>query len=436
MIFSKHRASLSGKLTWLFVIMAVLLTLLAGVLIGSSFKKNFKDHLRPHFDQYLEYLLHDIGNPPDIHRAKAIAKELSLEIQFHSNGENWSTNTYNLGLIDLNNIEYHKHFNKNRLDYRIGEYKQYEVLVNVKDNNTVLFILSHPKRHFGLRSLFHFMILMIVLAIFYHITKRIFSPIHTIKDGIKKIGEGDLEFRLDIHRKDELGELANNINNMADDIQSMLDAKRQLLLAISHELRSPLTRVKVATAMIDNDQQQDSINHDLQEMENLIEEILEAERLSTKHHTLIKTDFNITESITEIISLYDEDLIRAQLPESPVLIHADQTRIKLLLRNLIENAIRHTPDKAEPVNIRLESSQQNLSIILTDHGEGITEEHLPHILEPFYRVDPSRQRETGGYGLGLYLCKVICEAHKGSLDIKSLQQQGTTVTITLPINSK
>ena len=222
---------------------------------------------------------------------------------------------------------------------------------------------------------------------------------------------------------------------MADDIQSMLDAKRQLLLAISHELRSPLTRAKVATAMIDDSQQQDSINHDLQEMENLIEEILEAERLNTKHNNLIKTDFNIIESIAEIVSLYDERLIRTQLPVSPVLIHADQTRIKLLLRNLIENAIRHTPDNAAPVNIFLESSQQNLSIILTDHGEGITDEHLPHILEPFYRVDPSRQRETGGYGLGLYLCKVICEAHKGSLNINSLAQQGTTVTITLPINS-
>ena len=435
MILQKHNISLSGKLTWLFVIMAVLLTLLASIFIGYSFKNNFNTHLRPHIDKYLEYLLHDLGNPPDINRAKTIANELSVEIQFYSKDGNWSTNTHKLGLIDLNSIKYHKHLNQGQLDYNIGKYKQYEVVVNVKNDNTVLFILSHPKRYFSVRGIFEFIILISILTLFYFITKKIFSPIHTIKDGIQKIGDGDLAFRLNIQRKDELGDLAANINHMADDIQSMLDAKRQLLLAISHELRSPLTRAKVATAMID-DKHQDSINRDLQEMEYLIEEILEAERLNTKHYKLNKTHFNIIELITELTSLYNNEFIHAPFKETNITIYADQTRIKLLLRNIIDNAIRHTPANSEPVTIRLEHSKQNLSIIVTDHGEGIAEEHLPNILEPFYRADPSRQRKTGGYGLGLYLCKVICKAHKGVLDIKSSLNQGTVVTISLPINDE
>lgn len=75
-----------------------------------------------------------------------------------------------------------------------------------------------------------------------------------------------------------------------------------------------------------------------------------------------------------------------------------------------------------------------MKITVIDHGEGIAEQHLPHVLEPFYRVDPSRQRDSGGYGLGLYLCRVICEAHGGTLSIDSVLHQGTSVKIKIPVS--
>lgn len=430
-LFKRHKHSLSGKLTVLFVAMTILLIILSSILIASAFKRNFHNTLRPHLDQYLEYLLTDLGSPPDIRRAHKIAKETSVEIQFHSEKEQWSTNAHNLGIINLDNIHFHRRFNKNNLNYSFGEYQDHEVLVNKNNNEIILFILPHPKSHFGTRTIMHFIILIIVLALFYHATKRIFLPIHTIKDGIKQIGEGDLEYRLNINRKDELGELADHINIMADDIQSMLDAKRHLLLAISHELRSPLTRAKVATALLKDKSQQENIDHDLQEMETLVEEILETERLSSRHYKLNKTEFNLMDTLEEVISHHKGKVITSNINPS-LRIFADQARIKLLLRNLIENAIRYTPDGKSPVEVEFWADEKNITIAVTDHGEGIAAEHLPHILEPFYRVDPSRQRESGGYGLGLYLCRVISEAHGGSMSLESEVNQGTTVKIFLP----
>lgn len=435
MLFKRHKQSLSGKLTMLFVGMTILLIILSSVLIGLAFKQNFHNTLRPHLDQYLEYLLDDLGNPPDINRANKIAKDTSVEIQFHSADKRWSTNTHQLGIINLKDIEFHRRFSENQLKYSFGEYRNHEVLVNKKDNETVVFILPHPGRHFGSQTILHFIVLISVLALFYYATKRIFSPVHTIKDGIKQIGEGDLEFRLNIGRKDELGELARHINTMADDIQSMLDAKRQLLLAISHELRSPLTRAKVATAMLEDPTQQENINRDLQEMETLIEEILETERLSSRHYTLNKTEFDLMATIEDIISVYAEKVVITKHPASPIKIIADQPRIKLLLRNVIDNAVRHTAKDADQVQVQCERDDQDVIITVTDHGEGIAAEHLPHVLEPFYRVDPSRQRESGGYGLGLYLSRVICEAHGGTLRLESVLHQGTSVKMTLPFFS-
>ena len=431
-LFSRYKHSLSGKLTVLFVAMTILLVILSSILIGSAFKQNFHNTFRPHLDRYLEYLLEDLGSPPSLNRANKIANDTSVEIQFHSADERWSTNTHQLGVIKLNDIKFHRRFGENKLKYSFGEYQNHEVLVSQKDDEAILFILPHPSRHFSSQTIMHFIILIGVLALFYHATKRIFSPIHTIKDSIKQIGDGDLEHRLNINRKDELGELAGHINIMADDIQSMLDAKRQLLLAISHELRSPLTRAKVATAMLKDTYQKENIDRDLQEIETLIEEILETERLSSRHYKLNKTEFNLIETIEEMMHAYKNRIVFSNMSNSPINIIADQPRIKLLLRNVIDNAIRHTSEDATSVQLVLEKGEHDVTITVTDHGEGIAVEHLSHILEPFYRVDPSRQRESGGYGLGLYLCRVICEAHGGTLSLESVLHQGTSVKIILP----
>ena len=125
--------------------------------------------------------------------------------------------------------------------------------------------------------------------------------------------------------------------------------------------------------------------------------------------------------------------IGLQLFSIPIAMEVDGPRIMLLLKNLLENALRHTPDGAKPPEIKLEQQGDTVIITVKDSGKGIVPEHIPHLTEPFYRADASRHRETGGYGLGLYLCRVIAEAHGGELIIQSEVGKGTSVVVKLPL---
>ena len=108
------------------------------------------------------------------------------------------------------------------------------------------------------------------------------------------------------------------------------------------------------------------------------------------------------------------------------------TRVRLVVKNLIENALRYTPPDAAPVEVDLEAKPGMVVLRVRDHGPGISKEHLGRVTEPFYRADPARSRSTGGLGLGLYLAKRIAEAHRGSLVIESELGQGTLCTVTIP----
>ena len=118
------------------------------------------------------------------------------------------------------------------------------------------------------------------------------------------------------------------------------------------------------------------------------------------------------------------------MPDDDKVLHLDKLRVRLLITNLLNNAMRHGQEGPIFVKVSFEKDKGILKVI--DHGEGIPEEHLSQITEPFYRADSSRQRNTGGYGLGLYLCRLIAEAHGGALLIESNMGEGTRLTVHLP----
>ena len=108
--------------------------------------------------------------------------------------------------------------------------------------------------------------------------------------------------------------------------------------------------------------------------------------------------------------------------------------MRIVLRNLIDNALKNTPESGKPVVVSMARKVNQLSIIVEDRGVGIADSAMPHVFDPFYRTDASRSRKTGGYGLGLSLCKAIVDAHKGKIDITSELGRGTRVTVTLAIS--
>jgi signal transduction histidine kinase len=431
---TKRRHSLSGKLILLFIVMAIAFVILVGGGIRHAFQGHFKDNIQPHITQYLEYVNEDIGSPPDRARAQELAERLNLEIQIIDNKGHWSSSDR---LSTTDDLKVDSGFLVNGRQYFHAEDKRQHYLMARDDKATLLFNVPNVRdQGKGFKGWYPLIILLLLLLLLYHATRRLFKPLDDIKEGVQKFGAGYMDHRINIKRKDELGELADNFNSMASDIQQMLDAKRQLLLAISHELRSPLTRARVAVELLDEDDKKAAIVQDINEMESLIEELMETERLSSRHTTLNKTQCDIVELVNEIIaSNFSDAGITTQLPVSSVTLDVDAARIKLLLKNLVDNAVRHTPETSLAPEIQLRADKHNALITVSDHGNGIEAMHLPHLTEPFYRVDPSRQRETGGYGLGLYLCRMIAEAHGGKLQINSKAGKGTQVTVKLPLSN-
>jgi signal transduction histidine kinase len=268
--------------------------------------------------------------------------------------------------------------------------------------------------------------------------KRLFQPLQDISRSVARFGSGELDHRIHIKRRDELGVLADSINNMADEIEAMMEAKRQLLLAlaISHELRSPLTRARLNAELLQTSEPRQRIIADLQLLEQELTELLETERLGSRHTKLDLQPVDPGQLIDTVIQdhFYSAS-ISCQHDSDNLSVQLDPTRIRLLIKNLLDNGLRYTPESAEPVQLHSRISNQLWQFSVQDHGEGIPQEHINHLTEPFYRVDKARQRETGGYGLGLYLCRVIAEAHRGSLQIESEPGKGTQVMLTLPLDA-
>ncbi len=437
-LFKKIRHSLSMRLLLVFMAAGILIIILFQTLIGLVISRHVAEEVAPHAHQYLSYVQQDIGSPPDIERAKALVEKLPIQIMITGPETTWASSD-NLPRMDehLHNYKHHEDPNKKiKVGYDRG---QASVLIRDETNAGVYETLIwnnsfREKQRRGIGLLFILGVLLSVLGLLYWFIRRMFRPIQTIKSGVETIGSGELAHRIQTDRDDELGELAGSINHMADDIEQMLEAKRELLLAISHELRSPLTRAKVSAALLEPSGNQENIVRDLNEMESMITELLEAERLNGRHQSLQKVDVTINEIVMSVVDDYFADeAIDLTLAEAPPLQQLDPTRLRLVTKNLLENAFKHNGEGSRAVRLITNATANEVTFEIEDFGAGISEDHLPHITEPFYRADASRQRKTGGFGLGLYLVKLIVEAHDGTLKIESEIGKGTRVIVTLPL---
>ena len=221
---------------------------------------------------------------------------------------------------------------------------------------------------------------------------------------------------------------------MAKRLSEQLTSKEHLLLDMSHELRSPLTRLKVQLEFVPDEEIRESLRADVAEMESMVTAILEEARLRSSAAVLNLEKVELTELIRSVTNDFKDrspGLVCGAL--EPVHVQADREKMRMVLRNLLDNALKHTPKGGDPVAISLAKQKNSVDIVIEDYGEGIPEAALPHLFEPFFRSDSSRSRKTGGYGLGLSLCKAVIDAHKGRIDISSVPGKDTRVLITLPL---
>lgn len=410
--------SLSARLLVIFLIA----TLVYGFAARHAFKLfRDTDYLRrivgAHIVLHSEYVLKDIGSPPNLERAQAIVEKIPVDMRIVGPGVDWSSTPdfyqledvpfgplsfLELGEASRNEVEaWAKELDK----VEIAQYMDHS-LIKLSDGDYEIVFASPRVREIPHANYSILVIgLMGALVLFgcYLAVRWVFLPIRWMQEGAERIGRGELDYRIPARRHDELGDLSRDINEMADDVQGMLEAKRQLMLAISHELRSPLTRVKVALEFIDDDKTRQSILEDMAEMERLIADLLESEALNTRHAILRREPVAPGQLIESVVDgdfgNRNED-IELQIPDNLPQICLDVTRMRLLLRNLIDNALRYNPPGAKPVVVSAQFVAGQLLIRVQDNGAGIPPEHINRVTEPFYRADPARSRATGGVGLG------------------------------------
>jgi signal transduction histidine kinase len=238
-----------------------------------------------------------------------------------------------------------------------------------------------------------------------------------------------------LKKSDELRDLAAAFNDMTERIRDMLRTKEQLLLDVSHELRTPLTRMKVALEFLEGSQAKQSLQVDIEEMEKMVNQILETARRQHKYENLKKQSTNLAGLLRQTVAAFENRPPGFEMVDLPSEIEAevDPEQIKTVFENVLSNAVKYSQPDSEPIRVSYKRRKPYAIIRITDFGIGIPQEELSHIFEPFYRVDKSRTKETGGYGLGLSLCKTIMEAHDGRIEVQSRPEEGTTVALFFPL---
>jgi signal transduction histidine kinase len=266
----------------------------------------------------------------------------------------------------------------------------------------------------------------VILVLLYFLLRKLLRPLKDLSLAVQRIGDGDYNVKIPVQRKDELGELAESINEMSSKIDSSIKAKEQLLIDVSHELRSPLTRIKLG---LEVGSPKEKIEEDVNEMQHMVQGLLENYRADSTLAAIKFEKVNAAELLEETVDEY-EDAPRIELTKSKdeIYVNADFEKLQIVFRNLIDNALKYSTD-----NVKIDIKEQSGEVLIwfKDNGIGIAAEDLKYIFEPFYRADPSRSRKTGGFGLGLSICKKIIDAHKGEIVIKSHVNQGTEVLLKL-----
>jgi heavy metal sensor kinase len=280
----------------------------------------------------------------------------------------------------------------------------------------------------------------------YFLARRALAPVDRMTAEAGTITAAHLDRRLEVGKHgDELDRLALTLNGMIARLERSFEETRRFTADAAHELRTPLAVIHNAAEVALTGA------HEADETHRFFEDILEEEerlkRLTEQLLFLCREDAGLIPEVRQPVSL---DAIVRQAAEpmgelatangvalkvgslSPCRITGDPDGLRRLLFNLLDNAIKYTPEGGQ-VDVQCECRTSSAELTIADSGIGIPSEHIPHIFERFYRVDPARSREAGGTGLGLSICQVIAKSHGGTIRLESNTDKGTRVIVTLPL---
>jgi two-component system sensor histidine kinase CpxA len=282
----------------------------------------------------------------------------------------------------------------------------------------------------------------------YVLARHITSPVLHLRQATSRFSRGDLAARITspsvLERKDEIGGLARDFNQMAARIETLMKAQQRLIADVSHELRSPITRLSLALGLIRRRKESDPANslarmeREVERLNTLIAQLLTLTRLENLERPQPMESIDLCALVREIAS--DADFEAASVNRSVHLVECARCTIKgsrelirSAVENVVRNAVKYTVSNSQ-VLIRLEQPNGNrtATIVVEDDGPGVPPEALDHMFEPFYRVDEARDRRSGGAGLGLAITRQIVTLHGGAVRATNRDAGGLEMRITLP----
>ncbi len=319
---------------------------------------------------------------------------------------------------------------------------------NLKSNETVVLITQWerprvPENDFPTsRQLVQILAAILTAGLLcYALASYLTAPISKLRRATHKFAEGDLTTRLNIKRRDELGGLAREFDEMAERIETLVTSEKRLTQDISHELRSPLARLNVALELArakSNDGTKPMIerieteSHRLNEM---ISRLLVLSKLETGSESFNRTEVNLTRIFEQVVA---DAIFEAQamgkavkiLQTDSVKVFGNENLLRSAIENVLRNAVRYTKDETA-VEVKLSKENKNAVISVRDYGTGVPESELEKLFRPFYRVSQARERKTGGIGLGLAIAERAVHAHQGTIKARNTED-GLAVEICLP----
>ena len=289
-----------------------------------------------------------------------------------------------------------------------------------------------------------FIALLFSMVLFYFISRSITTPIHQMNVAVKEFSKGDFSRRVEYDVQDELGELSTNINNMATSLANLEYMRSRFVSDVSHELRTPMTTISgfvegILDGTIDGEERDKYLEIVLSEskrLSRLVTDLLTLTRMESADIKLNYSVFDINDltcqALIKFEKVIDEKSIEVDMdiPEDKLLVKADKDSITQVLINLLNNAVKFTPDGG---NIRVRIWQQNAKccVEIKNSGDGIEPEKLKYIWDRFYKTDNSRSIDRSGFGLGLYIVKNIISKHDEKIWADSKVGEFASFTFTL-----
>ena len=370
---------------------------------------------------------------PDLAAAETMRARLGFDVRYEGPAGSWTTSE------DMPTLDAARAGAVPRATTLFGHLLLVETgnyqIVAAPDGGAYLFSWSVGRRlnsvHLKLLALLAVFVLG-VLLISYAVLRHLMRPLRTLGEGVARLGAGELDVVVPQRSRDEFGTLTAAFNQMVRRVRDMIGARDQLLLDVSHELRSPLTRLKLDLEMLPEGVQRARMGADVAEMEAMLAELLELERLRDGRGVRpVRQD--LLPLVREAASGYVERAPGVQVESNAerVALEVDGDRLRTVLRNLLDNAVKYSLPDSKPIEVAVLDQGAFVVVRVRDDGPGIPEADLPAIFEPFFRVDRSRAKATGGYGLGLSICRRIAEAHGGSIRVENNPGRGVTFYLQL-----